>query len=121
MLDDVSGTFIDGEQIQSIITVEGEDITQSITIVSSEEEYNAAHHYENADSEIVDIDPYTGPGAQLTEITNYDRYYNENEELKTIKIIKPNLIEVISKSMKRGLKETWYVWLFKHNRWFRIN
>lgn len=106
MLDDVSGTFIDGEQIQSIITVEGEDITQSITIVSSEEEYNAAHHYENADSEIVDIDPYTGPGAQLTEITNYDRYYNENEELKTIKIIKPNLIEVISKSMKRGLKET---------------
>ena len=104
MLSAVSGTFADGEQLQSIKRTLTEDVVQSITIVSSEEEYNAAHHYEDVNKNIVDIDPFIGPGAQLTEITNYQRYYNENEKLKRIRIIKPNIINSVITNYKKALR-----------------
>ena len=104
MLHDVSGSFADGEQLQSIKRTLTEDVVQSITIVSSEEEYNAAHHYEDVNKNIVDIDPFIGPGAQLTEITNYQRYYNENEKLKRIRIIKPNIINSVITNYKKALR-----------------
>jgi exonuclease VII small subunit len=104
MLDDATGTFRDGEQLQSTAVTLTEDIVQSITIVSSEEEYNAAHHYEDVNGKIVDIDPYVGPGAQLTEITNYQRYFNENEDLKRIKIIKPDIMSSIITNYKKALR-----------------
>jgi len=105
MLDDANGTFIDGEQIQSIAVGEFEDTVQSINIVSSEEEYNAAHHYEDVNGKIVDIDPYVGPGAQLTEITNYQNYYNINQDLHQIRVIKPSLIDTVVSNYKKALKQ----------------
>lgn len=99
-----SSLFAAGEQLQSNVVIEGATITQTINVHSSEYEYNAAHHYENADGEWVDIDPAVGPGAQLTEITNYNRYYNENEELKRIRIIKPESISQIVSSYKKGIR-----------------
>jgi exonuclease VII small subunit len=104
MLDDAVGTFQDGEQLQSTVVTLTEDIVQSISIVSSEEEYNSAHHYEDINGNIVDIDPFIGPGAQLTEITNYQRYYNENEALKRIRIIKPSIINSIITNYKKALR-----------------
>lgn len=104
MLDDAVGTFQDGEQLQSTVVTLTEDIVQSISIVSSEEEYNSAHHYEDVNGNIVDIDPFIGPGAQLTEITNYQRYYNENEALKRIRIIKPSIINSIITNYKKALR-----------------
>jgi len=101
---ETSSLFTAGEQLQSNVVVEGATITQIINVHSSEYEYNAAHHYENADKEIVDIDPAVGPGAQLVEITNWDRYYNENEELKEIRIIKNDLISNIVTSYKKGIR-----------------
>jgi len=99
-----SSLFTAGEQLQSNVVVEGATITQTINVHSSEYEYNAAHHYENADGEWVDIDPAIGPGAQLVEITNWDRYYNENEELKRIRIIKPESINQLVSTYKKALR-----------------
>ena len=53
---------------------------------------------------ITDIDPAIGPGALLTEITNQQFFYDENEKLKEIKIIKPNLIERVSSDYKKALR-----------------
>jgi len=75
-----------------------------VTISSTSEEYNAAHHYINSSSEIVDIDPSIGPGAQLTEVTNYEFYYEQNESLRDIKIIRPELIKDLVSSYKKSIR-----------------
>ena len=101
--------FTAGETVQSVIPDVGGDITQSITCVSSEEEYNAAHHYENASKEIVDIgyDSSNGnllaPGAQLTEITNYEHYIAENDKLKNIKVIRADIIDDVVASYRQAV------------------
>jgi len=94
IINNVTGTFNEGETISSI--AENGDV-QTIVLESSSLEYNAAHHYENTSGETVDIDPTSGPGAFLVEVTNLDRLEIQNEELKQIKIIKPaSIIQVVS-------------------------
>ena len=92
------------EQVTSTFASPGGSTTQTITIVSSSKEHLAAHHYINAANEIVDIDPTVGPGAQLTEITNFQNYFNENEALRSIKTIKPNMIAELASSFKRAIR-----------------
>ena len=96
--------FTAGETATSQISVEGAPVVQSLVVTSSENEYNAAHRYENSDGETVDIDPAVGPGAQLTEITNWDNYHAQNEELKIIRIPKPELISQIVSSYKKAIR-----------------
>ena len=69
-LENVSGTFIAGENVNS---TNSNNVVEVISLTSSELQYNAAHHYEDANGNTVDIDPEVGPGAQLTEITWFDR------------------------------------------------
>jgi hypothetical protein len=66
-------------------------------------EYNAPHHYEDGAGNYVDIDPYQGPGAQLVEITNYDRYVRKNEELREIIVIKPEAIREITSLFEQAI------------------
>jgi hypothetical protein len=77
---------------------------ETISITSYSEEYNAAHHYENADGSWADIDPTIGPGAGLTEVTNYEYYYNANEDLRKIKVIKPSVISSLVSSYKKSIR-----------------
>jgi hypothetical protein len=93
-------TFSSGETVSS----EPDTGLETITIVSSTEEYNAAHHYENADGSWADIDPTVGPGALVTEVTNYEYYYNENEALRQIKVIKPDLVTSLVSSYKKSIR-----------------
>lgn len=78
--------------------------TASVTVVSTGEEWLGPHHYEDGNGNHVDIDPLIGPGAQLTEITNYDRYIKRNDSLKEITVIKPDLIGEIVSSFHRAIK-----------------
>lgn len=104
VLKDVVGTFKAGEAITSIAIRDGQQL-QTIVIVSAEEEYNAAHHYvSNGSSRIVDIDPTLGPGQLVTEVTNYEWYRDENNALRDIKVIRPNIIETLAASYKQALK-----------------
>lgn len=92
------------EAITNTFPSAGGTTTETVTISNFSEEYNAAHHYEDASGKTVDIDPAVGPGAQLTEVTNYDYYYNQNEALRDIKVIRPEHIVELVASYKRSVR-----------------
>lgn len=96
-LEDVSGTFVAGENITS---VNSNDATETIVATSFEYQYNAAHHYENAESHVVDIDPEVGPGALLTEVTWYQRLERQNNAKRQMKVIKPSIIRDVVRSFR---------------------
>lgn len=96
-----TGTFTAGETVTSTDPTDG--ITRSIVVGSISTQYNAAHHYENASGEYVDIDPTVGAGAQLTEITWLDRLVSHNNSLKSIRAIRPNVIEEVVESFKEAI------------------
>lgn len=93
-------------------TSEGETFTstnssgdvETLVAVSSEKEYLSESHYVDGTGTIVDIDPEVGPGALLTGKTHQDVYYGVNENLKQIKVIKPDLINGIVTSFKKSLR-----------------
>lgn len=96
-LEDVSGTFVAGENITS---VNSNDVTETIVATSFEYQYNAAHHYENSSGAWVDIDPEVGPGALLTEITWYQRLERLNDAKRQMKVIKPSIIRDVVRSFR---------------------
>lgn len=95
------GSFTANETVSS--TNSNGDV-ETIIVSSFENEYNSAHHYENANKEYVDIDPAVGPGSLLTEITYEDRFINFNEELKQIRVIKPQNITEIVNAYREALR-----------------
>ena len=77
--------------------------TSTQTVVGTGFEYNATHHYEDANKKQVDIDPTAAAPAIYNEVTIADRYHRINDSLKQIKVIKPaNIIQVAS-AFKRAL------------------
>jgi hypothetical protein len=92
-------TFTDGETIEKVGATHN-----TVTLFSSGSEVNATKYYSDSTG-IVDIDPTIGPGAQLTETTNKDFYFMENENLKSIKVIKPGAVVSIFNAYKSGLRE----------------
>ena len=80
---------------EAVTNVSDPSTTKTVTVVATDHEYNAPRHYTDATGRIVDIDPAVGPGALLTEVTQFDHYVNQNEELKTITIIRPDAINSI--------------------------
>jgi hypothetical protein len=96
------GSFDAGEVVRNVAqTADGSGgvIARSVSL-----EYLAAHHYEDVNGNWVDIDPRSGPGAQLTEITHYDRYVRKNNELKDIKIIKPQVLQQVVSAFFEAIK-----------------
>lgn len=94
------GTFISGEQISS---TGANDELEIITATSITPEYLAPFYYKNAAGETVDIDPLVGPGALLTEVTRLDHGLAKNEELKSIKVIKPSSIRQVVRSFREAV------------------
>ena len=92
------------EAVTSTFDSPGGTTVETITISATSEEYNAAHHYVDGTGAWTDIDPSIGPGALLTEVTNYEYYYNENEALRNIKAVKPNLVSKLVSSYKRSIR-----------------
>lgn len=88
---------------EAVSNVSAAITTQTITTTGASLEYLSAHHYENASGEIVDIDPAVGPGALLTEVTHLDRYIKDNDNLKQIKVVKPDLINQVVALFKQAI------------------
>ena len=88
---------------------------ESIIAISSSDEHNAANYYTDTSGGIVDlsVDSANGtnpgdflpPGALKTEITNEQAYYNVNESLKQIRVIRPNLISNVVSGYKKAIRE----------------
>ena len=83
-------------------------------VLKVEDQSVAAHHYEDADGNWVDIplSPINGRSLQLdglgnplaagyVKVTNTDRLFAQNESLKTIKVIKPSNIDKIVGEFQR--------------------
>ena len=91
-----------GELLQSTNT---SGVVETCTIVSSSNEYEAAHHYLRDGVIYGEHNPFDGPGAQDTEVTVEETWVNNNESLRTIKIIKPSLISSVVTSYKKSIRE----------------
>jgi hypothetical protein len=104
----VKGTkaFIEGEfvYLQSDINV-GFNATTVVT------EYLSTHHWEDASGNYVDlVNPNTGivditGGALNTEITHYDRYIRNNNNLKQIKVLREGVAGSIVNSLITAINE----------------
>lgn len=82
----------------------GETVTsgsESITIVSFSEEYNALHHYEDSAGDYVDVSPFDPDPGIYTVVTNKEHYISENEDLKQIRVFKPSDVIGIAQQFKR--------------------
>lgn len=76
-------------------------------------EYDSIHHYENADGDIVDIDPFA-QGTQdpnnnsttgLIPITNFERLENKNQDLQEIVVLRPSVVNRVAGEFQRLLKQ----------------
>jgi len=100
----VKGTvnFLLGGELMSSTNSSG--VVETITSTSNVKEYQSTAYYIDGNSEIVDVDPHTGPGGLITEQTQEDVYFNVNESLRNILIIRPELIVNVVSSFKEALK-----------------
>mgnify|MGYP001160853571 CR=1 FL=1 len=77
---------------------------ETLIITSSVKEYQSESHYVDGTGAIVDIDYTVGPGALLTGKTYEEVYFAQNENLRQIAVIKPDLINNLSSSFKRAIR-----------------
>ncbi len=83
---------------------------ESVTIVSSSAEHQAANYYTDTSGGIVDLGVdgsgnLLDPGELKNEITNEQAYFNINESLRQIRVIRPNLINNVVSSYKKAIRE----------------
>lgn len=90
---------------QSDTTLWDEDEVDLLRIFSTSKQNKAEHHYENSSGEIVDIPLSTVAGnalnlntglVGLTAVTNEERMFESNQNLRIIKVLKPELVDRIS-------------------------
>ena len=68
-------------------------------------QYDAVHHYENSDGEWVDIDPFNRSVGALSAISYYDRLEEQNQNLKSIKVLKPGVAAQVFNEFQKRLRE----------------
>ena len=83
---------------------------ENVTIVSSSTEYQAANYYTDTSGSIVDLGVdgsgnLLDPGVTKNEITNEQAYFNINESLRQIRVIRPSLINNVVSSYKKAIRE----------------
>ena len=86
------------------------DGNNTMTNLQVVDEYLSTHHYINSSGEYVDPDPAdmnttltNVSGGQVIPITYLDRYVENNETLKEIKIVRPNRIIQIVQLFEEAL------------------
>ena len=100
----VEGTVSFTTAGETFTSTNGSGTLETLVAVSSEKEFLSESHFVDGDGAIVDIDPTVGPGALLTGKTHQDVFHSVNENLKQIKVIKPDLINGIVTSFKKSLR-----------------
>ena len=93
-------SFVAGEPVRTTTT----EVDEIITLIGTSKRINAGHHYENSTGDHVDIDPNVDRPSIYTEKTWYDELTKQNDNLKSIIVIKDELIADISKSFKEAVR-----------------
>lgn len=79
---------------------------KTLSVSSANKQYDAVHHYEDGDGNHADIDPTdTNGAAGYTAVTYFDRLESQNEDLKIIKVLKPDVAQQIYSEYQRLLRE----------------
>ena len=102
VLKNASGTFTSGENVVST-NADGE--LETIVAFEYAKEYNSAHHYKNG-NEYQDVVTSSGtfdPGS-YTKVTYTDYLFDQNDELRQIKVIKPENIIEITNAYREALR-----------------
>ena len=97
-------TFTAGETVIAVDTP-----TSTLTLKSSSAEYLSARYYTDVEGNIKNlIDSNTGlisdPGAQDTEVTQYDYFVAQNNLLKTINVFRPEVVGQVNSAFREALK-----------------
>lgn len=92
--------FIDGEILVSTVN----EVTDTITLHSSVAETDAPMYYKDSTGMVTDIDPTIGPGGSLLPYTYRDHYIDNNENIREIRVIKPDLISQIAGQYRKVMK-----------------
>ena len=95
---------------ETVTSTNSSGVAESIVIVSASDEHKAANYYTDTSGGIVDLGVdddgnLLAPGALKNEITNEQAYYNVNERLRLIKVIRPKLINTLVTSYKKAIRE----------------
>jgi len=106
----VEGTVSFTTAGETLTSLNANGAFESVTAVSTSAEYQAANYYTDTSGGIVDLGVdgngnLLDPGATKNEITNEQSYFNVNESLKQIKVIRPNLITSIVSGYKKAIRE----------------
>jgi len=99
VLDDVTGTFYSGELLTT-----RDNLAQTITSESVSPEHLAARYYIDSNGEIVDYDPFTGPGELITKVTQLDYYVEQNDELRQIRVLKPAVANQVVQAFRDAMR-----------------
>ena len=78
--------------------------TESIICLSSELRYNAAHHFNDADGNWADIIPTDARPASYAEVSWQERLNEQNEDLKSIMVLKSEVIGEVVKSFREAIR-----------------
>lgn len=84
--------FVDGETLFTNI----DGVISSVVTYRTSPEYDAIHNYIDSTGAYVDVNPFDSQGGALfTPITYTDRLLNQNNELRNIRVIKPQSINTV--------------------------
>ena len=96
-------TNINNGPFQASELLEVTGTTNTIVINSITQEHLSVHHYEDASKVIQDIDPTLAPPAEYTPITYLDRLHTQNNNLRQIRVFKPDLIQTVVDSFNEAV------------------
>ena len=75
----------------------------TLTLTGEVQEHLSVHHYEDTDG-YVDIDPAAAPPALYNPITYFDYYTAQNENLRSIHVIKPESINSVYSAFRQAME-----------------
>lgn len=97
---ETEGSFINGEEIEN-----KDNIEDTAVVYSSVSQYLSVHHYEDASGNWVDIDPFDQSSSGVfTAVSYLDRLRAKNDDLRSIKILKPEALNSVASEYKRLLR-----------------
>lgn len=97
-LDNPNTPFISTESVTILVPT---TITEQL--YGASDEYLAAKYYKDGSGR-VDYDPVVGPGATLTEVTILDDASEQNNDLREIKVLRPEYLEPLVASYNRAVQ-----------------
>ena len=96
----VSGSFSNDEQLDS---TNNEGVLETLLIGTVEPEYKSARLYTDFDGNIIDIDPYLGPGVNAIEVTHEEHYHQQNESLKQIRVLRQDNVYSVVRAIQDAM------------------